>query len=247
MADIFSKIKEIRNKPEKAKKRILWIMVFICMVIVFGIWIFTFTRPKGESDSPVDLNVGNYPNYGKLEKSLENMEKEKNAAVKNVEFELEKVKIAEIAQKYIEESDSTIGGRFENLKLERIEKGNDNWYLNYKQYYKNIPVDKSDINLTVSAGRVATIASINYYNDIDIDIKPEVEKEAAYEIARSKIKIDSLQLKSSQLMVYTDIGSGKHYLAWGLVVFSEKPSYEYKYIINAKSGDIIDNYNLSIE
>jgi hypothetical protein len=49
---IEDKIKEIRSKPEHVRERYVWIAVFICMLFVLSIWLFSFKTVfnKGNKD-----------------------------------------------------------------------------------------------------------------------------------------------------------------------------------------------------
>jgi len=45
-----SKIEEIRRKPEREKIRYVWAMVFICMIFIIFVWIFSLKNSMQNED-----------------------------------------------------------------------------------------------------------------------------------------------------------------------------------------------------
>lgn len=243
MTDIISKIKEIRNKPDEAKKRILWIMVFVCMVFVFAIWIFTFMHSEDKTGNLSDANILNYPDYDSMAKNLEDLEKEKNEAMKNVAFEVEKTEIAAIAVKYIGESGFFDGVGADDFMLIKEEKIDGIWKLEYKQSYKNIPVELSEIIISVNAGdKTVNVEKSVYFPGIDLDVSPKISEAEALESIRSEIDEENITAKKSQIVIYS-IGESKknteHYLSWKMNVYDEKAFFEGIYFVDADNGKLL--------
>ncbi len=65
--DIGKKIEEIRNKPEHIREKYVWLSVGICMVLIFGIWLFSFKTMFGKKE-PVNSSA---PVKELIEKSKE--------------------------------------------------------------------------------------------------------------------------------------------------------------------------------
>jgi len=59
--DLMNKIEEIRQKPEHERVKYVWLMVAICMVFVFLMWIFSFKslmKNEGKTNSGSDNIIG---------------------------------------------------------------------------------------------------------------------------------------------------------------------------------------------
>jgi len=41
MVDILEKIEEIRKKPEHIRRRYVFVIVFVCVIVIFSIWMIT--------------------------------------------------------------------------------------------------------------------------------------------------------------------------------------------------------------
>ena len=91
MKKIVKIIKEIQNKPENEKVRIMWILVIFCMIVIIGIWKINFdlNKPAGINfNNSDDLN---FPPFPELEKELGELNKGVNSIEKFNEKKLEKV------------------------------------------------------------------------------------------------------------------------------------------------------------
>lgn len=72
-----SKIEEIRQKPEREKIRYVWGMVFICMVFIIFVWIFSLKGAMKRDDvvnsgSEVTDSYESLENSGNKEGALNN-------------------------------------------------------------------------------------------------------------------------------------------------------------------------------
>ncbi|MFA6097262.1 MAG: PepSY domain-containing protein [Candidatus Paceibacterota bacterium] len=243
MVDIISKIKAIRNKPEETRKMILWTMVFICMVIVFGIWIFSFSRTMNNANNWSGLDLDKSPNYGKFTKSFDDLEKEKKEAMKNVTLEVEKAEAVAIAMKYVNESKVLEGIGAKDIKLTKAEKMGGVWLLEYGQIYKNIPVELSDIAISVNIeDKSAKIEKSVYYTGIDLEVVSKLSEAEALEIIKKEIKAESVIAKKSEVVVYTVEGGKEdpvHHLAWKVNVYDEESFFDATYFVDANSGKIL--------
>lgn len=222
---------------------ILWTMVFLCMVIVFGIWVFTFTKWRNNKDVWSGLDLNGSPNYGKFTKSFDDMEKEKNEAMKNVALEVEKAEAVAIAMKYVDESNVLEGIGAKDIKLIKAEKTDGIWRLEYVQIYKNVPVELSDIAILVNIeDKSAKIEKSVYYPGIDLETEAKLSEADAFEIIKEEIKTESIAAKKSEIVVYSvenDKKKTDHYLAWKINVHDEGSSFDATYFVDANSGKIL--------
>jgi len=243
VVDIISKIKAIRNKSEETKKMILWTMVFVCMVIVFGIWVFTFTTAKNNANNWSGLDLDKSPNYDRFAKNFEDLEKEKNEAMKNVALEVEKAEAVAIAMKYVDESEILKGIGTKDIKLIRAGKTDGVWLLEYGQTYENVPVELSDIAISVNVvDKSAKIEKSVYYPGIDLKVVPKLSEAEALEVIKNEIKIESAIAKRSGIVVYAVEGGENdpvHYLAWKVNVHDEGSFFDATYFVDADSGKIL--------
>jgi hypothetical protein len=71
-------IKEIQNKPENEKVRIMWSLVIFCMIIVLGIWKINFDLNKPAEinfNNSGDLNIPSFPELESLDKGIDDIKK----------------------------------------------------------------------------------------------------------------------------------------------------------------------------
>lgn len=243
MVNIISKIKAIRNKSEETKKMILWTMVFVCMVIVFGVWVFTFTKARNSAGIWSGLNIDKTPNYDRFAKNFEDLEREKKEAMQNVAFEVEKAEAVAIAMKYVDGSKVLEGIGAKDIKLVKAEKTDGVWLMAYGQIYKNVPVELSDIAISVNlSDTIVKIEKSVYYPEIDLEISAKLSEAEALEVIKKENRAEGVMAKKSEIVVYTVEGERKdpvHYLAWKVNVYDEGSFFNATYFVDANSGKIL--------
>jgi len=240
--DIFLKIKEIRNKSEATRIRILWMMVFVCMVFSVGVLIFTFTHRKNTGGDLFNIDLSKYPNYNSTVQKLENLEKDKNEALEKVQNELEKTEVEAMVAQYINENNSLKGIGPDEINISKEEKINDIWQIEYRQSYKDVPVEASIISFSVSIGdENVKIAKSIYFPGIDLDINPKLSQEGALEYIKNEIKKKNMEVKSSELVIYTleKDNETAHYLSWKINIRNEDQFFDETYFVDASSGKIL--------
>jgi len=243
VTDIISKIKEVRNKPDETKKKILWIMVFVCMVFVSGIWIYGFMNTTKDADNWSGMNVDKYRNYDELTDDLKGLEKEKDESMGNVAFEIEKNEIAAIVNKYIDENNVIDGMSSNDVILAKEEKIDGVWKLEYKQLYKNIPVELSDIAISVNyQDKSVNVDKSVYFPGIDLDVSPKLTQAEALEKIKSEVGEENMTANRSEIVIYSIEDSKKnidHYLSWKMNVYDEKAFFEGTYFVDANTGKLL--------
>ncbi len=247
MKKLIDEVKNIRNKPENDRIRIMWLLVVFFMIITIGIGVLEFLNKKSNFERFTAMDTTKIPAYTQAVGSLNKLSEETDKRIELIASEVEKAEMAEIAKKYIEENKLSEIGSIENLKLESISKTDGVWHLNFRQYYKGVPVERSNIGFTIdSSVKIATSSRFDYYPEIDLDVIPKISQEEAFEIAKKESKIDDLKLNSSALIVYSDVSTepAKNYLAWKLNVMSSGPIYDYNYFVGARNGNIITSYSM---
>jgi uncharacterized membrane protein YvbJ len=75
------KIEEIRQKPEREKIKYVWGMVFVCMIFIIFVWIFSFKEASRNKES-VNSGADAINGFETLEKQ-ENSSKINNQEVQN--------------------------------------------------------------------------------------------------------------------------------------------------------------------
>jgi hypothetical protein len=55
---IFDFLEKLQDKPKRARQQILWAAVFVCMVIILALWVFSFKHSlKRSSEQPAKTNL----------------------------------------------------------------------------------------------------------------------------------------------------------------------------------------------
>lgn len=255
---IKNKIKEIQEKPEEAKIRIIWVLAFLGIVIMAGAWYLSLNFNNAPRDNSKPL-LSSFPDFQKEIGEIGKMSEDYKTIINDAVAESEKAEIEEIVKNYITENNylenlpaGQAGADISNLQLKNIEKLKNNWYVEYEQYYKGFLVNGSKISFAInSAEKKVTASDSNFDPDISSDIiEPKISEDEAFDSAIEALKnnnsdFNSLDLKSSQLVFYKDLNkkSAEYFLAWRINVFSLDPSYDYIYFVNAEDGEIISFHN----
>ncbi len=225
----------------------MWFLVGFSMIIVFAVGFFEFFNKKPVLEKFASIDLSKFPAYKESADNFSELSEKSSKEIESIAIEAKKVEMESIAQKYIQENKLPMGVNWQDLKLEKIEENSGVWNLNYKQYYKNILVEKSNIGVTIDSNtKIATSSSFDLYPGIELDVAPKVALEEALEIVKKEAKINNLTIKGSSLVIYSDTEGEpvRNYLSWKLNVVSAEPIYDFVYYVGAKNGSVIENDNM---
>lgn len=248
MTSINKHLKKIRNKSEEDRIRIMWITVLFCMITILGGWFIVYKL--GNHKNKVMNEVSQMPSFSELQKNINDMDQQRENLFEEISNIAEKAELEIIAIGYTKENELISEENISNLKLESIEKLENNWHLEYRQYYQDILVDDSNVSFLIDGAEKKVIShSSNFDPDIELStVEPKITKEEASEIAKKDLSADlnneNFDLKNSELVIYkkTNKKSVEYFLTWKLNIFSLEPLCDYYYFIDAESGRIISSF-----
>jgi len=113
----------------------------------------------------------------------------------------------------------------QNLQSIRMEKRKNRWHLNYRQYYKNVPVYHSYLGYTIyEDGNILSLGS-DIHPDISIDIYPSITESRALQIAKEQFhelsKINTPNIRKSPELTILPVENDKgysYYLVYNLKI-----------------------------
>ncbi|MCK5084883.1 MAG: hypothetical protein KAQ64_04485 [Candidatus Pacebacteria bacterium] len=242
-----NKLKKIQDEPEETKIKIIWIFVAFCMiVVVIGLYISLNSKKSTRYNYEKSI-FSSFPNFKSELDNINKISKNYNAITNEAAIKNEEREIEEAVKNYIEENNYLKDANLSDLKLKNIEKWKNSWYVEYEQYHKDILVYKSSVSFIISdeEEKIAHSDS-NFDTNIEINnIEPRITEDEAFNLIADALKNESLDLKSSEIVVYRDTDSNpvKYYLAWKINVFSLQPICDYIYLIDAQNGEVISFYD----
>lgn len=245
---IIKKIENIRNKPEKDRMKIMWFMVVIFMIPVVSIWAFSFFKKNPNKESS-NFTLPPLPDFDtkNISEGIDNLSKTKDEAVGLIKSEAEKAEILKVVDSYIKNNAVMDGVAMENLKMEKFEKLESSWQIEFKQYYKEIAVEGGKASFIVSdKEKTVTSSDIKLIKDINVGIEPSITQEKAAEIVRNEFEANVLEIKKGELIIYKNESdkNTEANLVWKINAVSQKPIAEYVYYVNAIDGKIISQNKL---
>ena len=245
-------LKKIHDKSENDRIKIMWVAVVFCMIIILGGWFIIYKSNKNENR--IANEISQMPSFPELQKNIDDINQQKEDFFGEITNMAEKVKMEEIAINYVRENKLMNEENILNLKLKNIEKLENNWHLEYQQYYQDILVNDNNISFLIDDAEKKVIShSSNFDSDINLSsVEPKITKEEAYKIAKEDLNkslnndsANNFDLKSSELMIYKNENSTEYYLAWKLNIFSLSQVLgirDYYYFIDAENGDVISYF-----
>ncbi len=244
-------LKNIHDKPEEDRIKIMWVAVVFCMAVILGGW-FIIYKLNNYKNKVAD-EISQIPSFSDLQNSVDGINKQKGNALEEISGIIQKAEIESIAVAYIEENELTNEDDISNLKLNSIEKLENNWHLEYRQYHKNILVNDSNISFLIDDAEKKVIShSSNFDSDINLSsVEPKISKEEAYEIAKEDLNEsldndgnNNFDLKNSELTVYKKVNknSAEYFLTWKLNIFSLEPFCDYHYFVDAENGKVVFSF-----
>ena len=245
MTSINKHLKNIHNKPEEDRIKIMWVLVVFCMAVILGGWFVIYKL--NNHGNKVANEISRVPSFSELQKNISNIDRQKENLFEEIIDIAEKTEIESIALNYLKENELISDDNILNLKLENMEKLENNWHLKYRQYYQDILVNDSDISFLIDSAEKKVIShSSNFDPDIELStIESKIAKEEAYEIAKKDLNAildnENFDLKNSELVAYKkeNKNSIEYYLTWKLNIFSLQPLCDYYYFVNAENGEIV--------
>ncbi len=125
----------------------------------------------------------------------------------------------------------------------RVAQFNGVTYIRFQQRYKTIPVDGGEYVVTVLPGAKVLSASGSFFRNINIDTHPLITVAEARSVASANVAFgyslkDSL-LSSSLSVVRRD---SMYHLAWIMQIPETASLVSWRYIVDAKTGAILDQY-----
>ncbi|MEA2097806.1 MAG: hypothetical protein U9P70_01890 [Patescibacteria group bacterium] len=242
---MINKFKELQNKPEKTKVKIVWISTAFCIVLI-SIVVYSNLNFKKNTQYDSDKSIfSSFPDLKNEFNNLDNANKRYEIASDEIASEIEKEGTKEIVKNYIENNNFLENGNISNLKFKNIERLENNWIVEYEQFYKDILVYKSSISFVIDNTEKKVISSnSNFDQNIKIEnIEPKIIEDEAYALIVVDLEDEDLKKKNSEILIYKDESGSKsqikYYLAWKINVFSIQSAKEYIYFINADNGKIL--------
>jgi len=245
-------LKNIHNKSEEDKIKIMWISVVFCMAIILSGWFVLYKLNK--SENKIVNEDSRILSFSELQKNIGDMNDQKENLFGEITDIAQKIELESIALSYMKENELIDEKSISNLKLENIEKLENNWHVKYQQYYENILVDDSSISFLINDAEKKVIShSSNFDPDIKLStVEPKITKEEASEIAKKDLNEsldnggdNNFDLKDSELVIYKKVNenSAKYYLTWKLNIISLEPLCDHSYFIDAENGKIIFSFD----
>ncbi|MEW5951693.1 MAG: FlgD immunoglobulin-like domain containing protein [Elusimicrobiota bacterium] len=143
---------------------------------------------------------------------------------------------------FLSENKSFLGILPDDLKKEREISFAGMSHIEYKQYYKGLPVEFSSVKGHFDKEGRLTLYRARYYRDINLDINPSFSSSFAENTVRSDA---GNFLKSKEELVVFPKEDGNFYLAWKITGRGGKGAQRglWVYYVDAHSGNILFSYD----
>jgi len=111
--------------------------------------------------------------------------------------------------------------------------------LRYQQNHKDVPVYNSEIVIHISNKNKVTYVTNDYDASVqNIDTKPTIFKNEAYNLAYNKIKVKGdITFEDTKLFVYNKLESTR--LIYQVIIEAEIPTGSWQILIDANTGEIL--------
>lgn len=153
-----------------------------------------------------------------------------------------KEKAEQVAYSFLSDNKDFFGIDKNDIKLFKAEEGNNEWYVEYQQYYNELLVYNGKVSATLSKNGELVAVGSDLYSNIDIDTSPQLSEEEALQKAKTQFGHEAAEVKNSSLIIYSkDIND--YHLTWRISVFSERPVAGKEYFIDANTGEILLQYD----
>ncbi|MFH1847574.1 MAG: DUF4082 domain-containing protein, partial [Candidatus Omnitrophota bacterium] len=155
--------------------------------------------------------------------------------------------IDETARSFIEENKDILKAEEINLKLLRIQKVRNKAYINYQQYYRDIPVFGAVVNVIINEEGSIPSCGSDYHKDINLNIIPNITENQAMEIAKEDINFnsedDTIAINGLFVLPLNEGNSYSYHLAYKIGVFQKKLPAAWIFFIDARTKEILVKYN----
>ncbi|MFH1855661.1 MAG: hypothetical protein ABH836_00340 [Candidatus Omnitrophota bacterium] len=153
----------------------------------------------------------------------------------------------ETARNFIKNNQDILQADETNLKLLRIQKVRSKAYINYQQYYQNIPVYGAVVSVVLNEeGKIPSCGS-DYHKDINISSTPTLTEVQAQEIAKQDAQFnpaeDKVIMDELLILPVNENDAYQYHLAYKLAVSKCSPPACWMYFIDAHTGEILVKYN----
>ena len=151
--------------------------------------------------------------------------------------------IEDVSRSFLIENSELLGIDITTLKLKRKSEIFGTRHIEYKQYYKNIPVEFSYVRIHADENGEITQYNSKYFRNINLDINPSISIEYANNIIRNELS--SVSISTYSIVIFPDILNEKYFLAYKIKVNGGYGVLNGKwvYYIDAKSGDVLFKYD----
>lgn len=228
--------KNIEEKSEAEKLRLVWLGAISFMILFFGLWVSgaksNFARL---ADYKVDYSsLPSFPENqstdlaGILDESGEKIGgyMEEN----NTEWQA-------LGDNYIEEQGILSEEGFSSLKFVGTESDGDAVLIKYAEYYKDIPVLGCDLVLSVDMDDNIAQKENNLVSGIDLVVDPKISLKAAGEIAEKECIDGGCIFKEGGLAI-AKYEEG-FYLVWKITLISDEAPSVKEVLVGAERGGIV--------
>jgi Zn-dependent metalloprotease len=151
--------------------------------------------------------------------------------------------IEEISRSFIIENSKLLGVDITSLKLEKKSEIFGTKHIEYKQYYKDIPVEFSYVRIHSDETGEITQYNAKYFRNINLDITPSITIEQAKNVINSELF--SANISTWSFVIFPDILNDRYFLAYKIKTNGDYGALNGKwvYYIDAKSGNILLRYD----
>ena len=238
MTNILEYIKNIHNKPEKTRVRIMWALVIFFSFAAAMVWGINFFYSQPQKLKINETKQSFWPTF---RQSMENINQAGDKLTEKISGDIEKEKIDEISRNYLKSNNFLEEDDAADLEIKEIKKQNGKWFIEYQQRYRGIPVQDNVISLVIEENsKNVTSYSSSFDPYIAIETTPKITMETAYDTLIKKTGIEKPILKKSELIISKDInGKSSYILNWKFNVFSKKSLRDFHYLVNTENKDII--------
>lgn len=167
-------------------------------------------------------------------------------------IKVDRQNIENLSAQFIQKNQGILKVTPQNLQSIRMEKRKNRWHLNYRQYYKNVPVYHSYLGYTVyEDGTILSLGS-DIHPDISIDVNPSITESQALQIAKEQFhglsKIDTPNVRKSPELTILPVERDKgynYYLVYNIELefIDSTHVFSQVYFIDAHNGQVLDEFS----
>lgn len=231
--------RNLGDKSEEEKTKLLWFLVGFSMLIVFGLWFFNFNSNLSRLGSfSLDTSaLPSFPETDQVERLGEIVE-QGNEILESAGEGLSQEYWQKVGQEYLASASFFKDEDFSELKIAEVKDENGIVLMKYEHYYKELLVFGSNLVLQFNSQSGEFIrAEDALKKNIDLEIDPTISSQKSIEIAKQSFNNPDFAFKNSSLVIVSH--KGKQYLAWHLFFDNLKSSSGAEIFIGAKNGGTI--------